>query len=62
MDINAANLANREIALNKTNVGADILTKTLEKAEETKQVTKSAKAQPALNNKPQGNSLIDTYA
>jgi len=62
MDINAANLANREIALNKTNVGADILNKTLEKAEEFKKVAETEKAQPDLHNKPKGNNMIDTYA
>ncbi len=62
MDINSANLANREISLNKTNVGADILNKTLEKSEEVKKVPETDNAQPVQNDRPKGNSIIDTYA
>lgn len=45
MEISANALATREIAINKSQIGQDILAKTLQKAEETKQAQNAQKPQ-----------------
>jgi len=52
-------LAAREIAINKQNVGSDILQKTLQESEELQQ-SESSKPVEQINREKQG--MIDLYA
>jgi len=62
MEISSATLANRELSLNRANVGQDILQKTLEKAEETKQVQQADKPEEVRKPEADKQSRIDFYA
>ncbi len=59
MEIGPSTMAAREIAINKSNVGSDILQKTLEKSEELKQ-SESQKAVQQTDSEKQGR--INIYA
>ena len=59
MEIGPNTLAAREIAINKSNVGSDILQKTLEKSEDAQQA-ESQKPVPQASSEKQG--TIDVYA
>lgn len=59
MEIGPSTLAAREIAINKSNVGSDILQKTLEKSEQAEQA-ESKKPVPQASSEKQG--TIDVYA
>ncbi len=62
MEISATTLANRELSLNRANVGQDILQRTLEKSDEAKQLQEADK--PVEVRKPEGDKQgrIDLYA
>ncbi len=62
MEISSATLANRELTLNKANVGGDILQRTLEKAEETKQVQQADKPEEVRKPEADKQGRIDFYA
>ncbi len=62
MEINAASTASRETELNKTNVGFDILSKTIEKTTETKDLPQNRQAEKVAANESETGHLIDTYA
>lgn len=62
MDINMANLANREMTLNKANVGQDILAKTLEKGAEIKAQQESETTRPVERMEADKQGKIDIYA
>ena len=59
MEIASSTLASREIAINKSNVGNDILQKTLEKSEELQQ---AESAKPVQQTNPEKQGRIDLYA
>lgn len=62
MDINMTSLANREMALNKANVGQDILAKTLEKSAEVKAQQQSETTRPVERMEADRQGRIDLYA
>ena len=62
MEISSATLANRELSLNRANVGQDILQKTLEKSEETKQAQQADKPQEVRKPEADKQGRIDLYA
>jgi hypothetical protein len=62
MDINATSLTNSEMTLNKTNVGIDILSKTMEKTTETKELPQNRQVEEIPASKTGEGNLIDTYA
>ena len=62
MEISSATLFNREQSLNRANVGQDILQKTLEKAEETKQVQQADKPEAVRQTEADKQGRIDFYA
>ena len=59
MEIGSNTMAAREIAINKQNVGSDILQKTLQKSKELQQ-SESSKPVEQINREKQG--MIDLYA
>lgn len=59
MEIGASTMAAREIAINKSNVGSDILQKTLEKSEEVQQAESQ---KPVQQTNPEKQGTIDVYA
>lgn len=62
MEISPNTLAGQEIALNRAQAGQDILQKTLEKSEESRQAGQSPE-RPAVDRVSSiGNQRIDTYA
>ena len=62
MEISSATLFNREQTLNKANVGQDILQKTLDKAEETKQVQQANKPEEVRKPEADKQGGLDFYA
>lgn len=62
MDMSIGNVAARETAINKANVGQDILMKTLEKSAEAQQQNKSETARPVQQVQPDKQGRIDLYA
>lgn len=59
MEIGASSMAAREVALNKANVGQDILQKTLEKTEQSQQADT---AKPVKEVAADKQGRIDIYA
>jgi len=59
MEIGPSTMAAREIAINKENVGSDILQKTLQESKELEQL-ESSKPVEQVNREKQG--MIDLYA
>lgn len=62
MEISSATLANREIAMNRANVGQDILQRSLEKSEEAKQAQQQDKPQEVRQPEANKQGHIDLYA
>ena len=62
MEISSTTLAAREQMLNRANVGQDILQKTLEKAEEAKQVQQQDKPEEVRQPEADKQGRIDLYA
>ena len=61
MEISATTLAAREQMLNRANVGQDILQRSLEKAEEAKQVQQQDKPQEVRQPEADKQGRIDLY-
>lgn len=62
MDVNMASLVSQEIALNKANVGQDILMKTLEKGAEAKASQGAESPRPVEPAQGDKQGRIDLYA
>lgn len=62
MEISMSGLAAREMALNKANVGNDILLKTLEKTEEAKRKHEAGEPRAVERAEPDKQGRIDLYA
>ncbi len=62
MDIAPSSLAGQEMALNRAQVGSDILQKTIQKTEEGKQAAQAAQPAQTPRVNIAGSSQLDVYA
>jgi hypothetical protein len=62
MEINSSSLAARETALNKANVGAELLSRATAKTEEGEQVKKASEPKAPEGPKSSKQGRIDLYA